>query len=84
MIAIAGGLLLAACGSSDSACPAVSEWPRDETGCGDPAALTTSGLVAYSGAEPVGGCAVEPRTAYVLLLRKSRPTVRRVVIKIDF
>jgi GNAT superfamily N-acetyltransferase len=31
---------------------------------------TTSGLVAYLDGEPVGWCAVEPRTAYVRLLRK--------------
>jgi GNAT superfamily N-acetyltransferase len=35
-----------------------------QTGCGDPAASSTSGLVAYSDGEPVGWCAVEPRTAY--------------------
>ena len=36
---------------------------RDQTGCGDPTA-ETSGLLAYEGDEPVGWCAVEPRTAY--------------------
>ena len=33
---------------------------------------TTSGLVAYLGKEPVGWCAVEPRTAYEGLLRNFR------------
>jgi GNAT superfamily N-acetyltransferase len=37
---------------------------RQETHCGDPRARTTSGLVAYLDGEPVGWCAVEPRTAY--------------------
>lgn len=35
-----------------------------ETHCGYPSAKTTSGLVAYLDGEPVGWCAVEPRTAY--------------------
>jgi GNAT superfamily N-acetyltransferase len=37
---------------------------REETHCGDPRARATSGLVAYLDGEPVGWCAVEPRTAY--------------------
>ncbi|MFG2053827.1 GNAT family N-acetyltransferase [Micromonospora sp. NPDC048930] len=37
---------------------------RDQTDCGDPGAGDTSGLVAYLDGEPVGWCAVEPRTAY--------------------
>jgi GNAT superfamily N-acetyltransferase len=37
---------------------------RMETNCDDPTAETTSGLVAYLEGEPVGWCAVEPRTAY--------------------
>jgi GNAT superfamily N-acetyltransferase len=37
---------------------------RAETHCGFPSAGTTSGLVAYLDGEPVGWCAVEPRTAY--------------------
>lgn len=40
---------------------------RLETGCGDPGSATTSGLVAYVDGEPVGWCAVEPRTAYLRL-----------------
>jgi GNAT superfamily N-acetyltransferase len=40
---------------------------RDQTGCGDPDATTTSGLVAYLDEEPVGWCAVEPRPVYVHL-----------------
>jgi len=46
---------------------------REQTRCGDPAAGTTSGLVAYLDDEPVGWCAVEPRPAYHGLLR---PTFR--------
>ena len=45
---------------------------RDQTNCGDPKARSTSGLVAYLGDEPVGWCAVEPRTAYAGLLRVYR------------
>jgi GNAT superfamily N-acetyltransferase len=37
---------------------------REQAGCGNPRASTTSGLVAYLGQEPVGWVAVEPRTAY--------------------
>ncbi len=37
--------------------------------CGEPDAPTTSGLVAYLDGEPVGWCAVAPRTAYVRLFR---------------
>jgi len=45
---------------------------REQTSCGHPDAATTSGLVAYRDAEPVGWCAVEPRTAYPALLRVYR------------
>lgn len=45
----------------------------DETRCGDPAARSTSGLVAYLSGEPVGWCAVEPRTAYDRLLHGRSP-----------
>jgi GNAT superfamily N-acetyltransferase len=37
---------------------------RRQTDCGHPESDTTSGLVAYLDGEPVGWCAVEPRTAY--------------------
>jgi GNAT superfamily N-acetyltransferase len=46
---------------------------REQTRCGQPQARTTSGLVAYLDGEPVGWCAVEPRTAYVRL--QSKPLV---------
>ena len=42
---------------------------NEQTNCGRPDASTTSGLVAYLEGEPVGWCAVEPRTAYQGLLR---------------
>ncbi len=45
---------------------------RQQTRCGQPKADTTSGLVAYLDGEPVGWCAVEPRTAYPRLLLKTR------------
>jgi GNAT superfamily N-acetyltransferase len=45
---------------------------REQTDCGHPRSGTTSGLVAYLDGEPVGWCAVEPRTAYEGLLRTFR------------
>ena len=45
---------------------------REQTDCGQPGSETTSGLVAYLDGEPVGWCAVEPRTAYTGLLRVYR------------
>ncbi len=45
---------------------------RQQTDCGFPESDTTSGLVAYLDGEPVGWCAVEPRTAYEGLLRNNR------------
>ena len=42
---------------------------NEQTNCGRPDASTTSGLVAYLEGEPVGWCAVEPRTEYQGLLR---------------
>jgi GNAT superfamily N-acetyltransferase len=42
---------------------------REQTRCGHLEADTTSGLVAYLDGEPVGWCAVEPRTAFVRLGR---------------
>ena len=43
---------------------------QTEPGCAD--ATTTTGLVAYLDDEPVGWCAVEPRTAYAGLVRAGR------------
>ena len=45
---------------------------RTQTNCGIPDATTTSGLIAYMEGEPVGWCAIEPRTAYAGLLRVYR------------
>ncbi len=45
---------------------------RRQTNCGHGSAGSTSGLVAWLGGEPVGWCAVEPRTAYPGLLRVYR------------
>ena len=42
---------------------------REQTDCGHPDSDTTSGLVAYLDGEPVGWCAVEPRSAYTGLAR---------------
>lgn len=44
---------------------------RTQTGCGNPNAPATSGLVAYVDDDPAGWVAVEPRTAYPKL-RTSR------------
>jgi GNAT superfamily N-acetyltransferase len=46
---------------------------EEQTHCGYPSARATSGLVAYLEGEPVGWCALEPRTAYARLLRTPVP-----------
>jgi len=45
---------------------------RQQTDSGHPESGNTSGLVAFLEGEPVGWCAVEPRTAYSGLLRNYR------------
>jgi GNAT superfamily N-acetyltransferase len=45
---------------------------RAQTDCGHPESNSTSGLVAYIDAQPVGWCAIEPRSAYAGLLRVYR------------
>jgi len=45
---------------------------RQQTDCDHPRSRSTSGLVAYLDGEPVGWCAVEPRTEYAGLLRVFR------------
>ena len=42
---------------------------REQTDCGNPSSDATSGLVAYQDDTPVGWCAIEPRPAYVGLVR---------------
>ena len=56
---------------------------REQTGCGDTGAPSTSGLVAYLEGEPVGWCAVEPRTSYPRLLRARVPWTGRAEDKTD-
>ena len=56
---------------------------REEAHCGYPSARTTSGLVGYLDGEPVGWCAVEPRTAYPRLLRMPVPFKGRGEDKAD-
>lgn len=56
---------------------------RADTRCGYPSARATSGLVAYLDGEPVGWCALEPRTAYPRLLRTSVPWAGRDEDKAD-
>jgi GNAT superfamily N-acetyltransferase len=57
---------------------------REQTACGHPRSATTSGLVAYLDREPVGWCAVEPRTAYGGLVRSFRvPWEGRTEDKVD-
>jgi GNAT superfamily N-acetyltransferase len=57
---------------------------REQTACGNPKARSTSGLVAYlDGEQPVGWCAVEPRTAYPRLLRTRTPWTGRDEDKTD-
>ncbi len=57
---------------------------RSQTDCGHPESGRTSGLVAYLDGEPVGWCAVEPRSAYPRLLLKTRvPWAGRAEDKTD-
>ena len=57
---------------------------RAQTDCGHPESRGTSGLVAYLDGEPVGWCAVEPRTAYPRLLLRTRvPWAGRAEDKTD-
>jgi GNAT superfamily N-acetyltransferase len=56
----------------------------EQADCGHPRSGRTSGLVAYLDGEPVGWCAVEPRTAYGGLVRNARvPWVGREEDKSD-
>ena len=50
---------------------------EQQTHCGYPSAPTTSGLVAYLDGEPVGWCAVEPRSAYGRLRNSPVPWTGR-------
>lgn len=57
---------------------------RQQADCGHPRSDTTSGLVAYLGGDPVGWCAVAPRSAHPRLLRNNRvPWVGRSEDKDD-
>jgi len=50
---------------------------REQMGCGRRKGRGTRGLVAYLDGEPVGWCAVEPRTAYPRLLDSPVPWAGR-------
>lgn len=56
---------------------------RGQTECGYPDADTTTGLIAYLDEEPVGWCAVEPRTEYPRLLTSRIPWSGREESKTD-
>ncbi|GAB3766317.1 GNAT family N-acetyltransferase [Microlunatus parietis] len=57
---------------------------RDQTACGDRTASATSGLVGYLDGEPVGWCAVAPRSDHARLLRDFRiPWLGRTEDKTD-
>ena len=56
---------------------------HEQTGCDDPHARSTSGLVAYVDGEPVGWVAVEPRSVYVRLMRMRVPWLNRAEDKTD-
>ncbi len=60
-------------GEAFASCPpeARADRLRDQTDAGHPGGDATSGLVAYADGEPVGWCAVEPRTAYQGLVRNA-------------
>jgi len=56
---------------------------RSQTECGYPDAGTTTGLIAYLDEEPVGWCAIEPRTEYPRLLTSRIPWSGREESKTD-
>ena len=56
---------------------------RSQTECGYPDAGTTTGLIAYLDDEPVGWCAIEPRTEYPRLLTSRIPWSGREESKTD-
>ncbi len=56
---------------------------REQTDCGNPGSDQTSGLVAHLHGEPVGWCAVEPRSVYVHLHGMRVPWADRVEDKND-
>lgn len=57
---------------------------REQTACGQPEATDTTGLVAYLDDEPVGWCAIDPRSANARLLRNCRvPWDGRIEDKTD-
>ena len=57
---------------------------QEQADCDNPRSGRTSGLVAYLDGEPVGWCAVEPRSAYGGLVRNARvPWVGREENKAD-
>lgn len=50
----------------------LAERLREQTACGQPGSAGTTGLVAYLGDEPVGWCAVDPRSDNTRLRRNCR------------
>jgi ribosomal protein S18 acetylase RimI-like enzyme len=57
---------------------------RKQANCGQRGSASTTGLLTYLDGEPVGWCAVEPRTGYPRLLAKTRvPWVGRNEDKTD-
>jgi GNAT superfamily N-acetyltransferase len=52
--------------------PRLARRLREQTRCGESSSNATTGLVAYLVGEPVGWCAVEPRSAYRRMLRNNR------------
>lgn len=57
---------------------------REQAHCGRPQARGTAGLVGYLDGEPVGWCAVEPRSVYRRLVRDNRvPWTGRTEDKAD-
>jgi GNAT superfamily N-acetyltransferase len=60
-----------------------TELLQTQTGCDDPEAASTSGLVAYVDGEPAGWVAVEPRTSYPKLRTSRVPWTGRSEDKDD-
>ena len=67
----------------DSTLPERTAMLREQTGCDDPDATATSGLVGYLDGEPVGWVAVEPRTEYPKLRTSPVPWRGRAEDKDD-
>jgi GNAT superfamily N-acetyltransferase len=77
------GALSTSSTSAKGSGPATSSAPANGPAPATSSAGSTTGLVAYLGDEPVGWCAVEPRTSYPRLVRARVPWTGRDEDKTD-